>query len=213
LALAGVAISLHLFRKRMFRKIWLLAVIIVIGLWAGNLVSLALIAGWSVGGVAWQLAPGLAAIAMIAIAAPPLTGRNSYCNHLCPHGAVQQLIKPSRQSRRRFHPARNVSRWLRRIPALTLVAAYVALVTIPGIDLSGWEPFNAYLFAIAGWASISVAAVSLLVASVLPMVYCRFGCPTGSLLDYLRRSATSDRLQLGDLVAICLLVLALIYRG
>lgn len=213
LGLAGLSSSMHLFRKRLFRKAWLIAVFVIIGLWAGNLVSLALIAGWSGGGMAWQLAPGLAAIAVVASLAPPITGRNSYCNHLCPHGAVQQLIKPSRKARRRIHLSRNVSRWLRRIPALTLVAAYIALVTIPGIDLSGWEPFNAYLFTIAGWGSIIFAAASLLVASVLPMGYCRFGCATGSLLDYFRRSTTSDRLRSGDLVAICLLVFALIYHG
>ncbi len=98
LLMAALASKLHWFHNRYFRKAWLVVVIAVIGFWAGNLVSLALIAGWSAEGVAWRLAPGLAAIATLAVVAPPISGRNPYCSHLCPHGAIQQLIKPSRSS-------------------------------------------------------------------------------------------------------------------
>ncbi len=212
LVVAALASKSHWFRNRRFRTTWLLTVVIVIGFWAGNLISLALLAGWSAEGIAWRLAPGLAAIATLAIIAPPLSGGNPYCHHLCPHGAIQQLIKPSRKLRRRFHPSRRLSAWLKRIPAATLIAAYLTLIIVPSIDLSSWEPFHAYLFRIAGWGSIALAIASLAFAAMIPMGYCRFGCPTGSLLDYLRRSAKSDRLQSGDLIAICLLVFTLIYR-
>lgn len=212
LLLAGLASKSHWFQHRAFRKTWLIAVVLVIGFWAGNLVSLALIAGWSAEGIAWQLAPGLAAIATVAVVAPPTGGGNPYCNHLCPHGAIQQLVKPSRSSRRHLHPSRRLSSWLRRVPAITLIAAYVILIIVPSIDLSSWEPFHAYLFKIAGWGSIAMALASIVLAGMLPMGYCRFGCPTGSLLDYLRRSAISDRLQSGDLIAVGLLVFALIVR-
>ncbi len=45
------------FRVHALRRFWLLAVTLVIGLWAGNLISMALVAGWSAEGVAWRLAP------------------------------------------------------------------------------------------------------------------------------------------------------------
>ena len=198
------------YRRRLFRQIWLIWVVIIIGFWAGNLVSMALIAGWSAEGVAWRLAPGLAAITCVAMLGPPLTKGNPYCNHLCPHGAIQQLVRPKPRSLRYKKLTPALSRMMRRLPGLTLCAAYIALVLLPTIDLASWEPFHAYLFRIASWSSLAFAFATLAISAVLPMGYCRFGCPTGRLLDYLKRTATSDRLQVGDAVAVGLLVFALL---
>lgn len=198
------------YRRRLFRRIWLIWVVIIIGFWAGNLVSMALIAGWSAEGVAWRLAPGLAAITCVAMLGPPLTKGNPYCNHLCPHGAIQQLVRPKPRSLRYKKLTPALSRMMRRLPGLTLCAAYIALVLLPTIDLASWEPFHAYLFRIASWSSLAFAFATLAISAVLPMGYCRFGCPTGRLLDYLKRTATSDRLRVGDAVAVGLLVFALL---
>ena len=197
------------FRNAWMRRCWLAVVVVVIGLWAGNLISLALIAGWSAEGIAWRLAPGLAAVVLVAMVAPPITKGNPYCNHLCPHGALQQLIKPSRSSRRRWNFAHASNRWLRCIPGCMLVVAYLSLLAVPTIDLSSWEPFHAYLFRIAPWGAVALALGSLALSAMIPMAYCRWGCPTGRMIDYLRLSAASGRIQRTDLVAIGLLVLAL----
>ncbi|MGI9443628.1 MAG: FMN-binding protein [Rubripirellula sp.] len=210
LVLAATLKFAGVYRRRLFRQIWLIWVVIIIGFWAGNLVSMALIAGWSAEGVAWRLAPGLAAITCVAMLGPPLTKGNPYCNHLCPHGAIQQLVRPKPRSLRYKKLTPALSRMMRRLPGLTLCAAYIALVLLPTIDLASWEPFHAYLFRIASWSSLAFAFATLAISAVLPMGYCRFGCPTGRLLDYLKRTATSDRLQVGDAVAVGLLVFALL---
>ena len=212
LLMAGLLSRLGLFHIHIARRIWLLLAVVVIGLWSGNLISMALVAGWSAEGVAWRLAPGLSAIAAATLLFPPLAKSNPYCNHLCPHGAVQQLIKPGSRSRRRWKLSASTIRWLRRVPGVTLVVAYVCLIAVPAIDLSSWEPFHAYLFRIAGWGSFALAIASLALAAVIPMGYCRLGCPTGRLLDYLRRSAVSDRIQTSDFVAMGLLLVALTAR-
>ncbi len=206
---AGLLSRLRLFHQRAIRRIWLLVVWATIGLWAGNLVSLALVAGWSAEGVAWRLAPGLTAITAVTLLVPPLTKGNPYCNHLCPHGALQQWIKPTAKAKWRIHPSRFVTRWLSRLPGFTLVVAYIAVSVMPAIDLSSWEPFHAYLFRIAGRGSFVLAALTFAAALVVPMGYCRFGCPTGRLIDYLRRTATSDRIQSADYVAAGLLLMSI----
>jgi len=40
------------------------------------------------------------------------------------------------------------------------------------------------------------------------MAYCRYGCATGRLLDYLRRSAASAKFQLADGVVVSVAILA-----
>ncbi|MCG8652799.1 MAG: 4Fe-4S binding protein, partial [Pirellulales bacterium] len=129
--------------------------------------------------------------------------------HLCPHGALQQLVKPAAKSARHWKLPRPIARGLSWIPGISLALAYLVLVMWPTVDISSWEPFHAYLFRIAGWGSILFAAVSLLVATFVPMAYCRYGCPTGHLIDYLRRTARSNRLQLADIVAVGLLLTAI----
>lgn len=197
------------FRKRKYRLTWLLTVIVIIGLWSGNLVSMALIAGWGGQGIAWRLAPGLAAIAAVALVSPGVGKSNPYCNHLCPHGAIQQLIRPKPRSKRLMKLPRRGVVFMSWLPGMLLSLAYVALLFYPMIDLSSWEPFHAYLFRIAPWTAIALAVGTLVASAFIPMAYCRMGCPTGRLLDYLRRSASSDQWRWADGVAAGLLALAL----
>ena len=205
LVLMTLASWMRWFRYRVFRHIWLLAVFLIIGIWAGNLVSLSLVAGWGVEGIAWRLAPGLAAIACVAMLSPIATKGNPYCNHLCPHGAMQQLVRPTPKSRRAISlPTRFQSKLL-WLPGITLVVAYLMLTVRPAVDLSSWEPFHAYLFRIASWASIAAALATLAISAFIPMGYCRMGCPTGRLLDYLRRTSKSHRIGLADYMALLLL--------
>jgi len=208
LGLSLVCSQLGVFRRSGLRTAWLVGAVVVIGFGTGNLISMALVAGWSAEGIAWKLAPGLFAMVAVAFLTPPTTKGNPYCNHLCPHGAMQQLIKPSTRSRRHFKLSPAQSRWLTRIPGVMLIVAYLFLIFRPATDLSSWEPFHAYLFRIAGWGSMALAIGSLLIAALIPMAYCRIGCPTGRLLEYLRRSANSDRIKLADSICIVLLGIA-----
>lgn len=195
----------HLRGRKSLRLVWAVALVVGLGGWAGGLLSQALILGWAEQGVAWQFAPGLTVLLGLALLAPPLSKRNLYCHQLCPHGAVQQLVK--RRLRVRWHPSPRVSRWLAWLPGALLIVAYgIALLDLR-ISLATLEPFNAYLWPVAAGASVCLALGSLAFAAVVPMGYCRFGCPTGKLLDYLRRHARSGQWQPGDTV-LCVVTVA-----
>lgn len=208
LCLLGAMSRSKRFHHGAFRRGWLIGVVVVIGFWSGNLVSMALISGWSAEGIAWKLAPALATIAAVTLLIPAISKQNPYCSHLCPHGALQQLVLPKPQSKRRMQLPRRMTHGLRYLPGATLVVAYISLVIFPSIDLSSWEPFHAYLFRVAPWASIALAAGTLLIATRVPMAYCRYGCPTGRLIEHLRRTALSDQVQTADFTAFALLVFA-----
>jgi len=178
-----------------------------LGLTSGELLSLAMFVGWGQSGVPWQNAIGLAALTAAAIVLPIASGRNVYCSHLCPHGAAQQLL-PRRWQLRRF-PAW-LGRTLRLIrPVLLAWVMMVAVANLP-FNLVNIEPFDAYSWRAAAWPTTAVAIVGLVASLFVPMAYCRFGCPTGAVLDYLRKHARSDRLTRADWFAVACLAIAVL---
>lgn len=181
---------------RWLQTCWLLLLIGYFGLLTGNLVSLAVLFGWASRGIAWRLAPGLAAVMLISLLVPPVSKRNLYCTHICPHGAVQQLLR--RLKIPRWKPGRRLRRTLLAVPGITLLAA--AIVTLLGYHarLSAWEPFNAWIWHVAGPLAFGVAGLTLLYSAFVPMGWCRYGCATGRLLEYLRHSAKADQITLAD---------------
>ena len=200
----GMLINLtRLKRVRWLQHTWNVVLVGYFGLVTGNLISLAVVSGWAMQGVAWRLAPGLASVVVVSFLLSAVTGRNVYCSHICPHGALQQLIR-----RRRKH-SESVRRVLRKttwIPGITLLLAVIATWWQRDGSLAAWEPFNAYIWYVAGVASLTVAAVSIVWSWFVPMGYCRHACGTGRLLDYVRRSAQSARFTVADGVAVGLAV-------
>lgn len=212
LVLLPLLIRFGAMRKTWLRRLWLFAVWLVIGLYAGNLLSLALLAGWATSGVTWQLALGLVVLAIVSVIIPPTRRGNPYCNHLCPHGAAQQLIRPKSNSRRKWNLPSWLSKPLGFLPAVTLLLVYLALLIRPATDVSFVEPFHGYLWHLASLSAIAWTISTLAIACFVPMAYCRLGCPTGRLLDWLRLKGTSHQISQMDLAVVGLLILACGYR-
>lgn len=200
--LAGMTINLtSLRRKKWLRVSWNLILIGYFGLITGNLISLAVISGWAVQGAAWRLAPGLTAVVVVSFLMSAIAGRNIYCSHICAHGALQQLI---RRRARRSDTARKIFRRLTWIPGGVLLLAVIGTWLKMNWNLAAWEPFNAYIWYVAGTTSLVVAAGSVVLAWYVPMGYCRYACGTGRLLDYVRRSAHATRFTSADCLAVAL---------
>jgi hypothetical protein len=192
--------------RRRFRRLWQIALVGGFGLLTGNLVSIALLLGWGSRGIPWRLAPGLAAVVAIALLIPTFTKAPLYCSQLCPHGVLQQWLIRRGPFRLRISPRWN--RILLAVPGGLCVAAYVVALTGLPVDLAQWEPFDAYLVWTALSGSVIVAILSLGLAALSPMGYCRFACPTGRVLTYTRRHARSGRGEWSDAAVFSLLVVA-----
>jgi len=191
LIVLGVVTGFTRLRGTLFgRRLLPVAVLAYLGFGAGALVSQAQLTGWARAGVP-RGAAVLAALTAAAVFAPAIGGRNVYCSHLCAHGAAQRLIA------RLAKPRRRLPRRLGSLPAVLpgglLAIAILATVLRWPLALVDLEPFDAYLPAIAGIASLGIFTVGLAVSAVVPMAYCRHGCPTGALLDHLRFHSRADR--------------------
>lgn len=177
-----------------------------LGLINGDMLSQAMLVGWAQAGVPWRTAGGLLLLTGAALIIPVTTRRNIYCSHLCPHGAVQQLVKKRLPWQITVPP--KAAAVLHAIPTLLLAwCVLVAMLLLP-FSLVDIEPFDAWVFYVAGWATITVAVVGLGASLFVPMAYCRYGCPTGALLNWLRFNARSDQWTRRDWVALGLTLLA-----
>lgn len=207
IVLAGLIVGFTRLRQfKLLRLILLIAVISVVGILNGDMLSQAVVIGWAQNGVPWSIAAGLVFISAVAFVVPAVSKQQVYCHQLCPHGAVQQLI------RRRLPWQLVVPNWLRRcLPLLpfALIAwcVVVGLLHLP-FSLVDLEPFDAWVFQAAGAATITIAVVGPIASLFVPMAYCRYGCPTGAVLNFLRFNSHSDMWTRIDWLASALLGLA-----
>ncbi|MFI4876106.1 MAG: FMN-binding protein [Blastopirellula sp. JB062] len=204
--IVGVMLAFSPWRGNPWARIpFQIVVFVYLGFANGDFVSQALLVGWAQNGVPWKSALGLVLLVAAALTLPIFTRTNVYCSHLCPHGIVQQWTK--RRLKWQWKPSKKLLPWLNAIPPVLL--AWVVLVATARLSFSlvDIEPFDAYVWHIAGWGTIGVAIVGLIASLFTPMAYCRFGCPTGALLDYVRYNGKSEFWTRRDWVAVCLLAL------
>jgi len=191
-----------------YRWLWSVAVFIVLGFVLGDLLAMALFVGWAESGIPWRLTPGLMLLGISAFLVPWATRQPVYCQFICPHGHAQRwLMKllPARYSLRPDIDFKWSLKWI--APSLILLALLASFLKLP-IDLAGIEPFDAYLIRMAGKASLIVAVVSLIVSAFIPMAYCNYGCPTGWILNFVRRRSDKNQLDAHDIVGLFFLLIA-----
>jgi hypothetical protein len=207
--LAGIVLSFTgTHGRRWLRRGFQILVIVYVGFLSGDLLAQSLIAGWTAGGVPWRSAPGLVLMLAAALAVPWTTGKPLYCQHLCPHGAAQELLHGLAPKRWRLHLRKDVAAGLRWLPPGLLIVVLVTTMWLLPFDLAHLEPFDAYLIKSAGIATITIAVAGLAASLFVPMAYCHYGCPTGALLNFIRAHGPADRFGRRDATALCLLALA-----
>jgi Na+-translocating ferredoxin:NAD+ oxidoreductase RnfG subunit len=180
------------------------------GLFCGAMLSQGLFAGWALHGVPWQGAPVLVLLAAFALALPLFTRRQFYCHHYCPHGALQQVL--AHRLKWQLHVPHRLGLWLEKVPWLLLVFVLTAVMLAWPVNLNALEPFDAWLIRVAGWGTIAVAVVGLAASLFVPMAYCRYGCPTGALLKFVRYAGHSDAFGKRDAGALLLVLAAVLLR-
>lgn len=192
------------------RRPFQIGLILYVGFISGDMVTQQLLAGWSRAGIPWSTAPGLVLLTVAALLVPWATRKPIYCHQLCPHGAAQELIGKLRPARLQVTLSAGVGRGLEFLPAgLLLLVVVVAMMAVP-LDLAGIEPFDAYLVRTAGLATIGVAVVGLVASFFVPQAYCRFGCPTGALLNFVRARGPTDHFSRRDAAALGLVAVAVL---
>ena len=72
------------------------------------------------------------------------------------------------------------------------------MITGASWNLASLEGFDAWLWRSAGSATIVIAIVGLVASIFSPLAYCKYGCPTGALFKFLRKTSGNKTLGWRD---------------
>lgn len=191
-----------------WRWLYSIATIAGLGLWMGDLIAQSLLVGWTESRVPWEATPGLVLLVGAAFLVPWFTGQPVYCQFICPHGNLQRWTMKALPARWK-RPLPDDGKWVARSVPVMLLAVVLGVSFLQlDLDLAGIEPFDAYLLRGAGLATIVVALSGLAISLWYPMAYCKFGCPTGWLLEFVRKRTGRDRFSGRDWTGLGLLAIA-----
>jgi len=191
-----------------WRWLYSVATIAGLGIWMGDLIAQSLLVGWIESRVPWTATPGLVLLVVAAFLVPWFSGQPVYCQFICPHGNLQRWamkVVPARWKRPISDDGKWIARW---VPAMLLAVVLGVSFLQLDLDLAGIEPFDAYLLKAAGLATIVVALAGLAISLFFPMAYCKYGCPTGWLLEFVRKRIGKDHFSDRDWIGLGLLALA-----
>ena len=186
---AGVFLGVHKFGNRSAARIGYAAVSVVAGVALGLMVSQDQLVGWGMNGFGVRGIMPLLALTAVALVVPAFTGKNVYCNRICPHGAAQMLA--GRVVRKRFSLPPKIHAVMARLPWLTLLVLWMLAFLASGIPFAYFEPFETWSSGFVAFVPATIFTVGILAAFFLPQAYCHYGCPTGALLKFLTASPTA----------------------
>lgn len=181
LAVTLAACIIPLFVKnKIYHTVQLLANIIVLGFWSGQFLDYSLILKYTSHGFTWPAAI-VAIVMLIAAFVYPIFGKpQHYCTHICPFGSAQQIVGQlfSHKIKISVKVLKGLD-WFRKI-------LWAFLMLLLWADcLTGWmdlELFQAFQFQSASLGIIIAASLFIILSTVINRPFCRFICPTGSLL-------------------------------
>ena len=189
--------------ERRVRMAWQAVVVGCLGVWLGQFVSLGLLAGWARHGLPWGQAAPLMLFAGVALLVPWAGRRQVYCHHVCAHGAAQEWL--GRLPLPKWTLPVAWHRVLRLAPGLLLGSVFLVALWAPRLALGNFEPFDAWILGFAALPPAILAIIGLLGSLFVPMAYCKYGCPTGALLDFVRSTSSLEKFTIKDAAAALLL--------
>lgn len=186
-ALLGAIVPLF-YKSRRWHTVQLVLNVVVLGLWTGTFVSFTLLMRLFSGGLSLAALATLAAPLLMVVVALfyPLAGKpGHYCAHVCPFGSAQELA--GKLTRRKLRVPVRLNKALNMFRTVLWAVLMVLLLTGTWAAWIDYELFTAFLYSSASvW--VVVLAVLFLVLSVwVPRPYCRYVCPTGTLLRGFKR--------------------------
>lgn len=170
-------------RNRRWHYIQLALNVAVLGLWTGTFVSYTLFMRLFSGGISLSTLLSLAApliMVIVALVYPVAGKKGHYCANLCPLGSAQELA--GKITKRKLRLSVRLNKRLSVFRNLLWAVLMLLMLTGTWTAWMDYKLFTAFLLSSAPIWVTAVAVLFLVVSVWIPRPYCRFVCPTGTLI-------------------------------
>lgn len=181
----GIILSLFKLKSKKWRTMQLVLNVVVLGFWCGSFLSLSLFVNWIANGVNLIFAGLTICLLLVAIIMPLIGRKNIYCTWHCPLGSLQELSGKIVKYKLVISQ-RNVKRLTKLREGIFMALLFVMWIGL-GFDLINYELFSFFLFNQASEIIIVLGFIFIGLSFVIQRPYCRFVCPTGTILKFLER--------------------------
>ena len=182
------------YKNKRYRNIQLIMNVIILGFWGGNFVSISLLVNFFSNGfnILISIIPILLLITAFLF---PLFGKKGhYCAWVCPMGSLQELLGRSIKYKIKIKP-----KTLKYLDygreAIWLIVLSTMLIGIT-FDMMNYEVFSAFLFTKASIPVLIISVIFMVSSLFIQRPYCRFICPTGSILKFSQQINAVFNLQM-----------------
>ncbi|GAF04046.1 FMN-binding protein [Saccharicrinis fermentans] len=177
----------YFYPKKMmkYRAVLQVFSVLVFGFWLTQFLSLAQIMSWLSLGIALRFHLIIGIIFVCSILLPVFFGKSFYCVWVCPFGAAQELCGKMKQ--KKLDISAKIYRWLNFFREFFFWTILTFLWLGFFFDVSYVEPFSAFSIHQASYFTLGLAGFFLVVSLFVPKAWCRFFCPTGYILQWIRK--------------------------
>ncbi len=178
--LSGAIVPLFI-KKPAYRIIQQVLNVAVLGFWAGTFIDYAMMLNFFSGAPHMTLSFLLTLILLIVGLIYPLFNKpNFYCTWICPFGSLQELAGKVSKKKWKMSPklVKLLDNFRQGLWVLLLSLLFIGW----GVSWIDFEVFTAFIVESASWIILAVGGLFIVLSLFISRPFCRFVCPTGSLL-------------------------------
>ncbi len=178
--LAGAILPLFI-KKPAYRLVQQLFNVSVLGFWAGTFIDYAMMLNFFSGTPRMTLSFFITLLLLIVGLIYPLFNKpNFYCSWICPFGSLQELAGKVCKKKWKISPklVKALDNFRQLLWVVLLSLLFIGWAT-SWID---YEIFTAFIVESASWIIMAIGGLFIVLSLFINRPFCRFVCPTGSLL-------------------------------
>lgn len=179
--LSGAIVPLIVRANARYRLIQQIFNVAILGFWAGVFIDYAMMLNFFAHGITFSLAGMVTIVLLIVGLIYPVFGKpGHYCAWICPFGSLQEIAGKIQKRKIRISP--RVLKVLDTFRSVLWVILLTLLFIGFGYQWIDYEIFTGFLVRSASWVVICIGLLFVVVSVFVNRPFCRFVCPTGTLL-------------------------------
>lgn len=190
-----------------YRTVLRILSILILGFLLTEMLTIEKFYQWIINGFNLENQLILIILLVLSLGLSLVTGRNFYCNYVCPFGNLQEQI--GKTSTIRIKIPRFISLYKSQIRRYLFVGIMIVLSIGLLVDLTKIEPFLAFSYNVASIFVLVLASFFIVLSFFIKRPWCNYFCPTGFVINSLKLR-TMKKLDFNEIMNLLLVAVIII---